>query len=161
MELLHRYINDKHIIVLKKDNGDEMQMSFEGADFYFTMYNYHDDNEFVIEEENELYVYFKKIFTEIRINDKPYDRLLNNNQFVWIGEDYGEYENANRLTITEQDDCYIIHFYNNPNKIFANAKICPICFCLSGSKNQKIANSFAIMFNNIISKKQKVLCLSK
>ena len=37
--------------------------------------------------------------------------------------------------------------------MFGNAKVCPICFCLNGSKNQNIANAFAMMFNNIISEK--------
>lgn len=106
-----------------------------------------------LSKDNDLYAYFKNLFNEVRINDNPYDKILNDNKFIWISEDYGEYEKANRLTITELDDSYIIQFYNNPNRMFGNAKVCPICFCLSGSKNQNIANAFAMMFNNIISEK--------
>lgn len=152
MKILYCVENEKHIIKLSKDN-DEMKINFEGADLYFVMYNYHEDNKFVIGKDNDLYVYFKNLFNEIRINDNPYDKILNDNKFIWISEDYGEYENANRLTITELDDSYIIQFYNNPNKKFGNAKVCPICFCLSGSQNQNIANEFTIMFNNIVSEK--------
>lgn len=152
MKILYCVENEKHIIKLSKDN-DEMKINFEGADLYFVMYNYHEDNKFVIGKDNDLYVYFKNLFNEIRINDNPYNKMLNDNKFIWISEDYGEYENANRLTITELDDSYIIQFYNNPNKKFGNAKVCPICFCLSGSQNQNIANAFAMMFNNIISEK--------
>lgn len=152
MKILYCVENEKHIIKLSKDN-DEMKINFEGADLYFVMYNYHEDNKFVIGKDNDLYVYFKNLFNEIRINDNPYNKMLNDNKFIWISEDYGEYENANRLTITELDDSYIIQFYNNPNKKFGNAKVCPICFCLSGSQNQNIANAFAIMFNNIVSEK--------
>ena len=152
MKILYCVENEKHIIKLSKDN-DEIKIKFEGADLYFVMYNYHEDNKFVIGKDNDLYVYFKNLFNEIRINDNPYNKMLNDNKFIWISEDYGEYENANRLTITELDDSYIIQFYNNPNKKFGNAKVCPICFCLSGSKNQNIANAFAIMFNNIVSEK--------
>lgn len=154
MKILYCVENEKHIIKLSKDN-DEMKTKFEGADLYFVMYNYHDDNKFVISDDNDLYAYFKNLFNEIRINDNPYDKMLNDNKFIWISEDYGEYENANRLTITELDNSYIIQFYNNPNRMFGNVKVCPICFCLSGSKNQNIANAFAMMFNNIVSQKQK------
>ena len=160
MKIFYHFENDKYIVRLLT-NDDEMQMSFEGSDFYFVMYNYHDDNKFVITEDNVLYTYFKNLFNEIRINDNPYNRTINSNKFTWVSEEYGEYENANRLIITELDDCYIIQFYNNPNKIFGNSKICSICFCLSGSKNQNIANAFAMMFNNIVCQKQKVLSLLK
>ena len=79
--------------------------------------------------------------------------MLNDNQFVWLSESYGEYKDANKLSISRTDESFIIQFYNNSNKIFGNSKICPIWFCLSGSKNQNIANVFAIMFNNIIIEK--------
>ncbi len=152
MKILYCFENNKYLIKLSKDN-DQIKINFEGSDLYFVMYNYHDDNKFVIDNENELYNYFKNLFNEIRINDNPYDKILNDNKFIWISEDYGEYENANKLIITELDNSYIIQFYNNPNKMFGNAKVCPICFCLSGSKNQNIVNSFAMMFNNIVSEK--------
>ena len=152
MKVLWHIENDKYLIILKQKD-DEMKINFEGADLYFVMYNYHEDNKFVIGKDNDLYAYFKNLFNDIRINDDSYNKIINDNKFIWISEDYGEYENANRLTITELDNSYIIQFYNNPNKIFGNAKVCPICFCLSGSKNQNIANLFAIMFNNIISEK--------
>lgn len=153
MEILYYTENGRNIIKIKKDNANEFQMKFEGSDFYFVMYNYQDDNKFVISKDNELYIYFKNLFNDIRINDNQYNRMLNENKLIWISEDYGEYENANRLIITKLDNSFIINFYNNPNKMFGNAKVCPICFCLSGSKNQNIANAFAMMFNDIISEK--------
>ena len=107
MKILYYVENEKHIIKLSKDN-DEMKIKFEGADLYFVMYNYHEDNKFVIGKDNDLYAYFKNLFNEIRINDNPYNKMLNDNKFIWISEDYGEYENANRLIITELNDSYII-----------------------------------------------------
>lgn len=152
MKIFYYFENNKYIIRLL-NNNDEMQMSFEGMDFYFTMFNYHNNNQFIIDKDNELYIYFEHLFIDIKLNDKSYDKMLNNNQFVWVSEDYGEYKDANKLIITKAYESYIIQFYNNPNKIFGNSKICPICFCLSGSKNQNIANAFAVMFNNIIFEK--------
>lgn len=152
MKILYCFENNKYTIKLLNSN-DEMQMSFEGMDFYFTMFNYHNNNQFIIDKDNELYIYFEHLFIDIKKNDKPYDKMLNDNQFVWLSESYGEYKDANKLSITRTDESFIIQFYNNSNKIFGNSKICPICFCLSGSKNQNIANVFAIMFNNIIIEK--------
>lgn len=151
MEIIKINDNKKSIIILREDNGDEMQMLYGGADFYFGMNRYHDNNQFIITKDNELYSYFKKLFEIIKQNDDPYNKTLTDNKFVWISEDYGELENNHRLIITEEETKYTIKFYNNPNKWFCNAKTCYICFCLSGSKNQKIASSFAIMFNALIS----------
>lgn len=39
MKILYSVENAKHVVKLLENNC-EMQMSFEGADFYFTMFNY-------------------------------------------------------------------------------------------------------------------------
>lgn len=107
MKILYCFENNKYLIKLSKGN-DQIKINFEGSDLYFVMYNYHEDNKFVIGKDNDLYAYFKNLFNEIRINDNPYNKMLNDNKFIWISEDYGEYENANRLIITELNDSYII-----------------------------------------------------
>lgn len=151
MEVIKINENEKSLVILREDNGSEMKMLYGGADFYFAMDNYCENNKFIIKEDNELYQYFKNVFDEIKVNDNPADKMLKDNKFVWISEDYGEYENNHRLIITEEKTEYTIQFYQNPNKLFCNAKMCYISFCLSGSKNQQIANAFAMMFNNFIS----------
>lgn len=56
MKILYCFENNKYTIKLLNSN-DEMQMSFEGMDFYFTMFNYHNNNQFIIDKDNELYIY--------------------------------------------------------------------------------------------------------
>lgn len=163
MDIIKINENEKTIIILRENNGDEMKMLYGGLDFYFVMDNYYDNNKFIIEENNQLYPYFKSLFEEIKFNDNSYNKMFVDNKFVWMSEDYGEYENNHRLIIEELEKEYIIQFYNNPNKLFRNPKVCSISFCLSGSKNQQIANSFAMMFNNIVSEnsvnKEKIMKL--
>ena len=45
------------------------------------------------------------------------------------------------------DSFYSIKFfYNSNNQLFNVSGNCPICFCLSGSRNQRVANLFSEMF---------------
>ena len=64
--------------------------------------------------------------------------MLNDNQFVWLSESYGEYKDANKLSITRTDESFIIQFYNNSNKIFGNSKIFPKCLTILLLKNMVV-----------------------
>ena len=84
---------------------------------------------------------------DIKVYDNKYDRCLIDEQFIWYSEAYGEIEEAHKLIITKLDNLFSIKFYLNPNnQLFNISGNCPICFCLSGSRNQKIANLFSEMF---------------
>ena len=137
-------------IVLENDKKDKFKMHYAGCDLYWTMLDYYDNNEFYITKKEELlFVQIKEIFSKIRECDNSHSKLLNNNSFEWISEAYGIPEESNKLIITESEERFTIKFYQNSNRIFNTKSICSICFCLSGSRNQKIANAFSIMLHKL------------
>ena len=134
-------------IIINNENNF-FEICYGGSDLYFAMNNYNDDNEldnqFIIDKENILYDYLKILF-------KTY--LQGKNKLEWYSEAYGLIENQNRLIITQDDDKYIISFWQNKNNPFNLKGTCYICFCLSGSNNQEIANYFSNMLNELTNKK--------
>ncbi len=111
------------------------------------MIPYIEDNVFVITKE-DVYLYSKMqdLFKIIQKCDRVDSKTLLDNTFTWLSEDYGPYENANKLIIEFKDNSFIIKFYQNLNREFNIEDICSICFCLNGSKNQDIASAFSLMF---------------
>lgn len=139
--------NRRCSIELKNDKNQSFLMQFSGADFYWIMLHYDEHNEFnVTEDDSFLFSKMQQLFKIIQKYDDPYNKTLINNTFTWDSEDYGIYEKANKLIITFQNNTFSIRFYQNPNREFNNKFLCPICFCLSGSKNEIIASAFSSMF---------------
>lgn len=151
--------NQRYIIKLANEKNKSFLMKYDGADFYWTMLDYDNYNEFIITKEDSfLFFQMQQLFRNIQKYDKSFDKVLIDNTFTWISEDYGIYENANKLIITFKNNAFFIKFYQNPNQKFNIKDMCPICFCLNGSKNQMIASAFSLMFleyqnyHNIIEK---------
>ncbi len=145
---INEYVSE---LVLEDDNGSKFIMHYAGGDLYWTMVDYYDNNIFCINKNDEvLFSHMKNLFCDIENNDNPNKKILNNNCFEWVSEAYGNLKDANKLTITRNNDKFIINFFKNPNNKFNINSVCSVCFCLSGSKNQNIANAFSIMFNNYI-----------
>ncbi len=139
--------NQRCSIRLTNDKNQSFLMQFSGADFYWIMLHYDEHNEFsVTEEDSFLFSQMQQLFQIIQKYDDPYNKTLINNTFTWDSEDYGTYKQANKLIITFENNTFSIKFYQNPNQKFNNQFLCPICFCLSGSKNEKIASAFSSMF---------------
>jgi len=144
----HRYE-----LILSNELNDKFLIHFAGGDLYWTMLDYHDNNEFVITKNDKiLYEWIENLFIEIADKER-YSELLKNNTFQWSSEAYGLLENANRLTILKDFDKYIIKFYQNPTKMVFRKDICTVCFCLSGSRYQDIANMFSYMFYTLLENK--------
>lgn len=133
-----------------KDENDEFLIHFGGSDLYFTMYNYHEDNQFIITKDDYIYDMFSELFEIVLKEKKPWNNIIENNTIIWYSESYGVKENANKLFITKYDDVFIIKFYLNKNSYMANKNVCPVAFCLSGSNYQSIPNFLAIKLNEIM-----------
>jgi hypothetical protein len=153
--------DNRFAIELANEEGNSMTIEYGGADLYWIMNNYHDNNLFKITpQDNFLFLQMDELFKQIAKYDDPYNKVLNNNCFEWISEAYGLPEEANKLTIKKKQNSYEISFFNNPNYSFKNKNICCICFCLSGSQHQEIAYAFSSMFleyTHFENQQQKIL----
>lgn len=145
----------KNKIGVFDDENRGFTIFWTAADLYWLFEDYYDDNEFIIsKEDGELFLEFQNLFKIIKQHDNEHKPVLNENTFNWGSESYSymEGEDKNKLMITEEQEKYIIHFMKNPKErcdpppAYRN---CSICFCLSGSRNQKIANAFSIMLHNL------------
>ena len=75
--------NDKYELVLENDNGQSMKMHYGGADFYWTMTDYEDDNNFkVTEDDGELFLDLNKLF----ILGKKKDPNFVTDTIEWVSE---------------------------------------------------------------------------
>lgn len=146
--IVNKNYNDENVssISLVSDN-EKINIFNAGSDLYWVLDKYSDDNDMTISIDDDFFDRLNKLFGDIKECDNQYDRCINNNQFIWYSEAYGEQEDAHKLIITRNDSFYSIKFfYNSNNQLFNVSGNCPICFCLSGSRNQRIANLFSEMF---------------
>lgn len=134
MQIIKTNIYDKDAIKLKDQEEKIIMFYAPSTDFYLVRQNYKDNNSFVIDKDNILYPYLKFLPME-------------NNTFIWESEDYGEYEGNNKMIIKKEEEKYTIEFIQN--KMTFNKDICTICFCLSGSKDQRVVEIFTSMFHEI------------
>lgn len=140
--------DDKEEIMIINENGEFFKILYGGADLYWILDNYIKDNHFIIKEEDDIFFKeLKELFFKIKKYDNKYMPTFHDDTFEWFSEAYGEVENANKLIIKEHNNQFDIHFIQNQNG-FIPRNTCYISFCLSGSRNQQIANSFSNMFQN-------------
>ena len=126
------------------NKGEQFKIHYAGGDLYWTMIDYKENNEFIVEKKDvDFYAELEVIFNLI---DNDIDCI------EWSSEAYGEIEKANKLLISKTNEGFCIKFNQNPNRLFNRKDICAICFCLSGSKLQDIANEFSCMFYRLASK---------
>lgn len=143
----NRIDDNRFQIELTDEKRNTITIEYGGADLYWIMNHYYDNNLFKITpKDNFLFLQMEKLFKKIEEYDDPSNKVLNNNCFEWIREAYGLPEEANKLTIKKNHNCYDIRFFNNPNYSFSNKYICCICFCLSGSQHQEISDAFCSLF---------------
>ncbi len=135
--------NDKYELVLENENGQSMKMHYGGADFYWTMIDYEDDNNFkVTEDDGELFLDLNKVFIE----GKKKDPNFVSDTIEWVSE-AREPEVCSKVVIKKSDDSIDIRFVRNPEDIFGMmARGCFISFCMSGSSHQEVAYLFSDIF---------------
>lgn len=141
--------DDKEEIVIMNENNQTFKIFYGGADLYWILDSYTKDNNFVIKEEDGIFFEeLKKLFYKINDYDDKYMPTLQENTFEWFSESYGQIETANKLVIKKDNNQFNIYFVQNQNG-FIPKNTCYISFCLSGSRNQKIAYCFSTMFQNL------------
>ena len=138
---------NKEVIKIINDNGSAFLMHFGGADFYWTMSDYYDGNQFIIDKNNPLFKPLSKVFKIIRRKDVKWEQTLKNNSFEWISEAAGLLEDKSKLCITDNSESFSVQFVRNPKDVYGHiTNICSISFCMSGSRNPDIAYAFSNMF---------------
>lgn len=152
MKIIKKEVNNKLIIVLRnEENGDEITLGYGGADFYFAMYNYHDDNRFIVtKDDRELYNEFENLFDKIKSVDNKYDSVLVNDKFIWLSDATGLKEDAHRIEIEKVNDEFNIKFYLNKNNRMCNKNICLVSFCLSGSINDRLTYEIVMFYRRLL-----------
>lgn len=135
------YDNYEQIII--ESTSDKFIMGWFGADLYWIMTNYTPNTHFTIEKNCILWDFFDMLFSKYHFK---------NNTLIWISEARPANESS-KLKITKGKDFFRIRFIQGENDYLAKARnICPICFCLSGSKNQDIANEFSYLLHKLLSR---------
>ena len=139
-------MKDKQYVV--KNGKDEFLIGYFGSDSYWSMPDYHDNIKFVItNNEKQFYMLLLYIFKYMKKRKSP---QFKDNVFTWLSEARLP-ENSSSLIITKQESDFVIQFIQNPNDYLGVARnTCSICFCLSGSRNQSVANDFSIMAHNLL-----------
>ena len=139
-------MSNKKFIV--EQGEDEFVISYFGADHYWVMLNYHENNKFVITKKQEkLYEGLQTIFKFMKIRKEP---QLKDNVFNWLCE-ASLPEVSNHMTIKKERNRFIVEFFQNPNNYISVAhKTCGICFCLSGSRNPSVATMFSARAHKLL-----------
>ena len=143
MDFYKKMIDDeRYELVLKNDNGQSMKMHYGGADYYWTMTDYQDDNLFRVSiDDGELYLDLMNIFKE----GNKVDPNFVSNSIEWVSE-AREADVCSKVVINKSDDSIDIKFVRNPEDIFGiMARGCFISFCMSGSSHQDVAYLFSKM----------------
>lgn len=147
MRIERNYKDEKVKSVSLIDENEVIDIFNAGSDLYWVLNKYREDNDMKISINDDFYYQLEELFYNIEIFDNPYNKCLVNNIFTWYSEAYGERENAHKLIIIKLDECFSIKFdFNKNNEMFNISGNCPICFCLSGSRNQEIAYLFSKLF---------------
>ena len=135
--------HDKYELILE-DNDQVMKMHYGGADFYWTMLDYTDDNNFnVTVDDGELFLDLNRIFIESK---KLEPSFVVNDTIEWLS-DAREAEVSSKVIIKKNDDSINIKFVRNPKDIFGMmSRGCFISFCMNGSSHQDVAYAFSRMF---------------
>lgn len=138
---------DRKQIQITNDKNQMFMIHYGGADLFWTMFNYQENNEFIItNDQHQFFDSLGNLFQEIEEYDN--EKLLNNNVFIWIGES-DKPDVCSKLQIKKNEDSFVINFIRNPLDFasqFCNR--CIINFCLCGSRNQQIAYAFSSMLIN-------------
>jgi len=143
MKIYKQTLNERSQIVVQ-DGKNKFIIGFFGSDVYWIMLDYIPDNKFTIRKNcTYLFNFLESLFST---------EHFKNCTFTWLSEARLP-ENSSSLKITKGQDFYRIKFIQHEGDFLAKAQnICPICFCLNGSRNQQVANKFSIMLNELLTR---------
>jgi len=143
MKIYKESIDNREQIVVQANNS-KFIMGFFACDVYWIMPDYIHNNKFTVKKSDSyLFEFIDDLFSK---------HHFKNCTFNWLSEARLP-QNSSSLKITKGIDFYRIKFIQSPNDYMARLRnICPICFCLSGSRNPEIATKFGIMLNEILTR---------
>lgn len=143
MQLYKNVVDGKEEIIVESKN-QKFVIGWYGSDLYWIMLDYLPNNKFTITKDVPcLFDFLDKLFTA---------EYFKNNTFIWLSEARIP-KNSSSLKITKGKNHFRIRFIQGENDILAKAKhICPICFCLSGSRNQRIADKFSLLLHELLNR---------
>ena len=143
MKIYKQTLNERSQIVVQ-DGKNKFIIGFFGSDVYWIMLDYIPDNKFTIKKNcTYLFNFIESLFST---------EHFKNCTFTWLSEARLP-ENSSSLKITKGQDFYRIKFIQHEGDFLAKAQnICPICFCLNGSRNQQVANKFSILLNELLTR---------
>lgn len=149
---------ERYELVLENENGQSMKMHFGGADYYWTMTDYVDENMFSItEDDGELYLDMNDIFMKAKKCDP---KFVKNDTIEWVSE-AREPEISSKVVIKKTPNSVDVQFVRNSEDIFGMmARGCYISFCMSGSSHQEVAYLFSKMhvkYRNLVVDGEKKL----
>jgi len=143
MKIYTDLLDSKKQIVVQ-DGDNKFIIGFFGSDLYWIMLDYIPKNKFTIKKSCPyLFDFLENLFST---------EHFKNCTFTWLSEARLP-ENSSSLKITKGQNYFRIRFIQTEGDYLARARnICPICFCLNGSRNQEIANKFSIMLNELLNR---------
>ena len=127
--------------VAVESRGKKFIMGWFAGDLYWIMQNYEPAYFLITKKAPYFYDFFTKLFKEYHFK---------NCTLTWSSE-AGIDRADNKLKITKGENYFKIRFYQGETDTLSKAtNTCPICFCLSGSKHQRIANEFSNFLHTIL-----------
>ena len=140
--ILTKATSETNQYIIVEDNNSKFIIGWFGADVYWIMLDYIPDNKFIVTKSSpKLWEFLSTLFKE---------NHFKNCTFIWNSE-AGINRIDNRLKITKGQNYFKIRFFQGEKDSLSKLQnTCPICFCLSGSRNPKIAESFSIFLHKLL-----------
>ena len=127
--------------VAVESRGKKFIMGWFAGDLYWIMQNYEPAYFLITKKTPYFYDFFEKLFKEYHFK---------NCTLTWSSE-AGIDRTDNKLKITKGENYFKIRFFQGENdNLSKSTNTCPVCFCLSGSKHQKIANEFSSFLHTLL-----------
>ena len=128
-------------INVENESGDRFYVGHGGNTVFFTMYDYHDDNEFIITPEDELF------YSTLDFMFK--DTLENSSdKIIWRSEAGEKEENSHYLLFERLENAFRIKFFYNKKSLYQFDGVCPVRFEIRGGRDEELSNLFNLMLSS-------------
>lgn len=146
MQIDKKFVNNvDYEIILRDEKDDKFKIYFYDSYLCFSMIDYYDDNEFIINSSDcYLFNYFNCLFEKI----KKYDsNLVLGNVFKWKSENSIISGDVSELLIIREVDKFILKFVRGKRDFLSKFhESCDIYFDLSCSKYSEIVHLFNVIY---------------
>ena len=146
MQIDKKFVNNvDYEIIFRDEKDDEFKIYFYDSYLCFSMINYYDDNEFIINSGDcYLFNYFNCLFEKI----KKYDsNLVLGNVFRWKSENFIISGDVSELLIICEVDKFILKFVRGKRDFLSKFhESCDIYFDLNCSKYPEIVHLFNVIY---------------